>query len=115
MIAKPLLDATVVEDGESDRGFPNSTAANESHRAEILRKIDDSFDELVTPKTSPRRRGRRFPRYTTCELLDSESLVNQDRLTCFESGRSISIYSTMLGNLCVTYCTNLVVIILLTF
>ena len=42
-------------------------------------------------------------------------LVNQDLLTSFEPGKLLNIHSVVQEYLCVTYCTNLVVIILLAF
>ena len=48
----------MVEDGQSNRCFPNATCTDESDRMEVFGKIDDSFDQLFTPEAGPRRRGR---------------------------------------------------------
>ena len=54
MIAKPLLDAIVVEDGQSDIRFPDSTWADESDRCTVPSKANDLLNKLVTPETGPR-------------------------------------------------------------
>ena len=58
VITKPVLDAIVVEDGESDRGFSNTPCANESNGFEVLCETNDLLDEVVASETGPERWGR---------------------------------------------------------
>jgi len=44
VVAKPLLNATVVEDGESDGCLADSANTNESERSEVFRQTDDRLD-----------------------------------------------------------------------
>ena len=54
IFAKPLLDAIVVKDGQSDGCLADSTCTNESDWSEVFRKPDDRLDQLSTSETSPR-------------------------------------------------------------
>ena len=58
MIAKPLLDTIVVENGEGDGCLADSTCTNESHRVQVFGKINDPVDQLIASETGPRHRGR---------------------------------------------------------
>ena len=60
ILAEPLLDALVVENGQSDRCLSDSSRTDECNWSQILGETDDPLDQFVTSKTSPRRRGRRF-------------------------------------------------------
>ena len=62
LVTEPLPDTIVMEDGESDGSFSNPPWTNESNWSEVFSEINDFFDQLVTSKTGPRRRGRRFSR-----------------------------------------------------
>jgi len=53
--SEPFLDAIVVEDGQSDGCFPNSTRADESDWCEMFRKINDLLDQVLASETDPRR------------------------------------------------------------
>ena len=64
VIAKPLLDPTVVKNGEGDSGLSNPASSNESNRGEILSELDYLFDQLVTSKEGPRWWGWEFPRFS---------------------------------------------------
>jgi hypothetical protein len=44
VIAKPLLDPIVVENGQGDGGLANSASTNESDRNKRLSEIDYLFD-----------------------------------------------------------------------
>jgi len=55
---KPLLDAIVMEDRESDGRLANSTCANESDGGQIFCKANDLLDRLVASKTGPGWRRR---------------------------------------------------------
>ena len=46
VIAKPLLDLVVVEDGQGNGGLADSTSADESDRSELLGEIDYLLDQL---------------------------------------------------------------------
>jgi len=58
VVSKPILDAIVVEDGQSDRCFPNPPRADESNRGEMFRKTKYLLNQLLAPETGPRRWGR---------------------------------------------------------
>jgi hypothetical protein len=62
VLAKPLLDAIVVEDSESD-GCEGSGETN------------DLFDQFIAPETGSRRRGRRLSRCARCKCKIRNSLV----------------------------------------
>ena len=50
VIAKPLLDAAVVEDSEGDGSLPNSASTEESDGSEVSRETNDLLDQLVASK-----------------------------------------------------------------
>jgi len=50
VVAKLLLDLVVVEDGQCNGGFANSTSADESDWSELLGEIDNLLDQLVASK-----------------------------------------------------------------
>ena len=56
VLAKPLLDAMMMENSQCDGCLADSASTNESDRSQILGETDDLFDQLVTSETSPRRR-----------------------------------------------------------
>jgi hypothetical protein len=58
VIAKPLLYVIVVEDGQGDGGFPDATCTDESGWGEGFCETNDLPDQLFTPETGPRWRGR---------------------------------------------------------
>ena len=62
LVTEPLPDTIVMEDSESNGGFSDSPWTDESDWSEIFSETNDLFDQLVTSKTGPRRRGRRFSR-----------------------------------------------------
>ena len=47
VVAKPLFDANVMEDGQDDGRLANPTGADESDWHEMLCEIDDILDQLV--------------------------------------------------------------------
>jgi hypothetical protein len=73
VVSEPCPDAIVVEDGQSNRCFPDSTWTDESDRGEVLCETNDLFDEVVAPETNPWRRGRRLSKCTGCkhEIMDT--------------------------------------------
>ena len=54
VVAKPLLDLIVVEDGEGDGGFADSTGTNEGNRNKTLSEINYLLDQLVASEEGPR-------------------------------------------------------------
>ena len=41
VVAKPLLDSIVVEDGQGDRSFPDPAGADESDWTKVFSEMDD--------------------------------------------------------------------------
>ena len=60
IVAEPLLDPVVVEDGKSNRRFPDSACTDEGDWSEIFGETDDALDELLASEAGPRRLGRQF-------------------------------------------------------
>ena len=58
VIAKPVLDAIMVEDSEGNGCLPNAPCADESDGFEVFSESDDLFDQFVASKTSPGCGGR---------------------------------------------------------
>ena len=54
VMAKPLLDPIVVENGQGDGRLANSTSTNEGDRNKVLSEIDYLFDQLVASEEGPR-------------------------------------------------------------
>ena len=67
VIAILVFDARVVEDGESDRCLPDPPCTDESDGLEIFGNSNNPLNEIVTSKTGPWRRGRKFPKGDTAE------------------------------------------------
>ena len=60
ILAKTSLDPIVVEDGESNRCFPDPPWADESDRFQVFGDPDDLLHQFIASKTVPWGRGRRF-------------------------------------------------------
>ena len=60
VIAKPLPDAIMVEDGQCDGCLANSADTNEDDGCEVFGQTDDLLDQLITSETGPRGRRRQF-------------------------------------------------------
>jgi len=71
IVAEPLLDAVVVQDGQRDGCLSDSAGTNESDWSQIFCQASDLLDKLVASEEGPRWRGRGFPRYARfkCEKL----------------------------------------------
>ena len=67
VMAKPLLDPIVVENGQGDGGFANSTSTDESDWSTVLGKIDYLLDQLVASEEGPWGQRWGFSRYTRFE------------------------------------------------
>ena len=68
VIAKPLLDPVVVENGQGDGCLPDSSGTNESDWNEVLDEIDYLLDQFIASKEGPRWRRREFSRYAGCNV-----------------------------------------------
>ena len=70
--SKPFLDAIMMEDGQSDGCFPNSSCTDEGDWGEVFCEADDVLDQLLTSEKDSRGWGRRFTRHARsgCEILD---------------------------------------------
>jgi hypothetical protein len=66
VIAKPGLDAIVVEDGESDGGFPNPSCTDEGDGFEVFGETNELLDQFIASKKVPGRGGGNSPRGTLC-------------------------------------------------
>ena len=55
ILAKPLLDAIVMEDGQSDEHLADPANTDRSDRGETFRKSDDLVDQIVATETGFRR------------------------------------------------------------
>ena len=51
VVSKPFLDPIVVEDGQSDGGFPDPSWTDESDWSEGFCEANDLLDQLVATKT----------------------------------------------------------------
>ena len=56
--AKPLLDAIMVEDRQSNGRFPDSPYTDESDWSEIFGETKDLLDQFVPSEAGPRRLRR---------------------------------------------------------
>jgi len=63
VVAKPLLDPIMVEDGQSDGGLADSASTNEGNWDKVLGKTDYLLNQLVASEEGPRWQGRGFSRY----------------------------------------------------
>ena len=68
VVSKPLLDAVVVEDGQSNGGFPDPSWTDESDWSKAFREVDDLLNQFVASETGPWWRGWRFTRYTRANM-----------------------------------------------
>ena len=68
VVAKPLLNAIVVEDSQRDRRFANPTYTNEGDRTEAFGKADNVFDEVLASEAIPRWWGRGFSEHTRFDI-----------------------------------------------
>ena len=50
VVAKPFLDAIVVEDGQSDGCLPYPTCTEESDGCKVVHEIDNLLDQFVASK-----------------------------------------------------------------
>jgi len=58
VVAEPLLDAIVMENGQSNGRLPDPPCTDESDWSEVLSETNDPLDQLVASETGPGRRGR---------------------------------------------------------
>ena len=65
VLAKSLFDPVVVENGESNRCFPDPSRTDESDWLEVFGESDDLLDQFVPPETVPGRRRGKFSQRDT--------------------------------------------------
>ena len=90
-VSKSLLDAIVVEDGQSNRCLPDSSCADESDWSEGFCEANNLLDQLVAPETGPRWRRRGFTRYTGWEN-DAGSVGTRDRWPSLNLGNGECLF-----------------------
>ena len=61
VVAKPLLDPNVVEDGQSDRCLPGPTSTDERDGCGAVYETNDLLDQFVASKQGSWRWRWRFP------------------------------------------------------
>ena len=71
VMAKPLLDAIVVEDGQGDGRLANSASTNQSDWNRPFGEIDYLLDQLVASEEGPWGQRWRFSRYARfgCKMM----------------------------------------------
>ena len=62
VVAKPLLDPVVVENGQGNGCLPDSSGTDESDRNEVLGEVKYLLDQLVASEEGPRWWRRKFSR-----------------------------------------------------
>jgi hypothetical protein len=67
IVAKPLLDPIVVENGQGDRCLPDSASTNECNWNKVFSEIDYLLDQLVASEQDPWRKRRGFSWYAGIE------------------------------------------------
>ena len=67
IVAKPLLDAIVVEDREGNRCFSDPPCTYESDGFKFLNEPENPFDQSVASNTGPGWWGRWFSRRNTMD------------------------------------------------
>jgi hypothetical protein len=67
VVAKPLLDPIVVENGQGDRRLPDSASTNECDWNKVFSEIDYLLDQLVASEEGPWGKRRGFSWYATFE------------------------------------------------
>ena len=60
ILAKPLLDAMVMKNGQSDRCLADSANTDESDWSQVFGETNDPLNQLVASETGPWCPGRRF-------------------------------------------------------
>jgi hypothetical protein len=58
IVAKPLLDPVVMENGQGDGGFADSSSTNESDWNKLFSEINYLLDQLVASEECPREPRR---------------------------------------------------------
>ena len=72
VMTEPLLDPVVMENGQGDRGFADSTNTDERDWGEVLSEVDYLLDQPVASEERPRWQRWGFPRHATfkCKTAD---------------------------------------------
>ena len=71
VMAKPLLNPFVMENGQGDGGLADPASTNEGDGNKVLGKIDYLLDQLVTSEEGSWGWGWRFSRYAgiKCKIM----------------------------------------------
>ena len=75
VVAKPLLDPIVVEDGQGDGCLPDPSSTDESDWGKVLGEADYLLDQFVASKEDPWWWRRKFSRYAKCRCKMLDRLV----------------------------------------
>ena len=72
IVAEPLFDTIVMEDGQSGRRLADSANTDQGGRREALCEGNNLLDQVVTSKEDPRWRWWRLPKCAKCKykILD---------------------------------------------
>ena len=65
IVAKPFLDAVVMENSQSDGCFSDSPWSDECKWTEVFGEANDLLNQLIASKTGPWWWGRQFSRRDT--------------------------------------------------
>ena len=73
VVAKPLLDPIVVENGQGDGCLADSASTDESDWIKVLNEVDRLLDQLVTSEQGPWGQRRGLSGYATfrCKVTSS--------------------------------------------
>ena len=77
VVTESLLDAVVVEDGQSGARLADSACTDESDWSEVFCQTDDLLDQFATAKVGSRWWRWRFPGQTKCERKTPVPLLSR--------------------------------------
>ena len=71
VMAKPLLDPVVVENGQGDGGLADSASTDEGDWIKVLNKMDYLLDQLIASEEGSRWQRRGFSGYAAfkCKIM----------------------------------------------
>jgi hypothetical protein len=97
VVAKPLLDSILVEDGQSDGRLPDPPCTDESDGCGVFSEANNLLDQLVASETGPRRWGRWLPKYARCKCEVLDSLVVEAAADLVWTWATVSILQLSMG------------------